>query len=448
MEGYYTIEELKSKGITVYGKNVLVSKFANIYKPSNLILHDNIRIDDFTVISCKGKVEIFNYVHIGPQCVITCATNIIFKNYSGISAGTKLYGGCDDFSGDFMTNPTVPCEYLNVQVGDIILEEHALIGANSIVLPNVILRQGTAVAAMSLIKNSTEPWSIYAGIPAKKIKTRNQKCVEMQIELENKQTTLKLDEVRDIVELTSNPSLTVTQSPQKTIFITGGSKGIGKSIALYFKKLQYNVVISYNTSIDDANELKMQGIHIYKMDVKNYIECTETIQNIIEKIGKIDILINNAGIIDNQIFDKMTPTQWTNVISTNVDSLYNVTHSVIQNMIKHNSGKIINISSIYGLKGSKGQSNYTSSKHAVIGFTKALALEYCDKNILVNCICPGLVNTDMIKCINAKTVDKIVNSTPIKKIIEPIEVAKACEFLSNSEYCTGTILNLDCGMNC
>ena len=188
MDGYYTIEELKSKGITVYGKNVRVSKFVNVYNPSNLILHDNIRIDDFTIISCKGPVEIFNYVHIGPQCVIACATNIIFKNYSTISAGTKLYGGCDDFSGDFMTNSTVPSEYLNVTVGDIILEEHTIVGSSSVILPNVILRQGTAVAALSLIKNNTEPWMIYGGVPAKKIKPRNQKCVEIQIDLECKYT--------------------------------------------------------------------------------------------------------------------------------------------------------------------------------------------------------------------------------------------------------------------
>lgn len=184
MDGYYTIEELKSKGITVYGKNVFVSKFANIYKPFNLILHDNIRIDDFTVISCKGLVEIFNYVHIGPQCVIACATNIIFKSYSTISAGTKLYGGCDDFSGDFMTNPMVPGEYLNVTIGDIILEEHTIVGSSSVILPNVVLKEGTAVAALSLINNTTEPWMIYGGVPAKKIKPRTQQCLKMQQELE------------------------------------------------------------------------------------------------------------------------------------------------------------------------------------------------------------------------------------------------------------------------
>lgn len=188
MDGYYTIEELQSKGVTVYGKNVKVSKFVNIYKPSNLFLHDNIRIDDFTIISCKGRVEIFNYVHIGPHCVITCATNIILNNYSCISAGVKLYGGCDDFSGDYMTNPTVPSEYLNVSIGNIILEEHALVGSSSVILPNVVLKQGTAIAALSLVKKDTEPWMIYGGVPAKPLKPRNQNCAKLQIDLESRNT--------------------------------------------------------------------------------------------------------------------------------------------------------------------------------------------------------------------------------------------------------------------
>jgi len=117
-------------------------------------------------------------------------------------------------------------------------------------------------------------------------------------------------------------------------------------------------------------------------------------------------------------------------------------------MLEHKNGKIINISSICGLKGSKGQTNYSSSKHGVIGFTKSLALEYSDSNILVNCICPGLVKTDMFDNINKKITEKIINSIPIKKVISPHDIAKACNFLINCDYCTGTVLNLDCGMNC
>jgi len=184
MSGWQTIQELTEKGIVVYGKNILVSTSVNIYNPSNLILHDNIRIDDFTIISCKGKVEIFNNVHIGSHCMISSSTNIIFGNYSGISSGVKLFGNCDDFSGDFLTNPTIPRNFLNVQTGDIILEEHVLIGASSIVLPNCVLKKGTAIGALSLVKKNTEEWKIYGGTPIKFLKERNKGCILFQQQLE------------------------------------------------------------------------------------------------------------------------------------------------------------------------------------------------------------------------------------------------------------------------
>jgi galactoside O-acetyltransferase len=179
----YSIEELKQMGVKVQGNNVKISKFVNIYNPRNLILHDNIRIDDFTIISCKGIVEIFNHVHIGAHCFISSATKIVFGNYSGISSGVKLFGACDDFSGEFMTNPMVPSEFLNVTEGDIIFEPHALVGSNSVVLPNVILAEGTAIAALSLVKKSTEKWFMYGGIPTKKIKKRSNKCLALEKQL-------------------------------------------------------------------------------------------------------------------------------------------------------------------------------------------------------------------------------------------------------------------------
>ena len=183
-DGYYTIAELKAKGVTVHGTNVLVSRFANIYNAKNLILHDHIRIDDFTVISCKGTVEIMNYVHIGPQCMISSSTRVVLGNYTGLSCGVKLFGGCDDFSGDYLTNPTVPSKYLNVQHGDIILEDHSIICANSVVLPNVTLKQGSVLGAMSFLKKSTDAWAIYGGNPVKRIKDRNRNCLILQTEFE------------------------------------------------------------------------------------------------------------------------------------------------------------------------------------------------------------------------------------------------------------------------
>jgi dTDP-4-amino-4,6-dideoxy-D-glucose acyltransferase len=187
MEGYYTLDELKKKGITIHGTNILVSTMCNIYNPRNLILHDHIRIDDFTIISCKGLVEIFNYVHIGSACSITSTTKIIISEFCGISSGTKIFGGCDDFSGKYLTNPTVPCEYTNVKKGDIILEKHTIIGANSVILPNVILKEGTSIGALSLVNKSTKEWTIYAGCPIKSIKIRHKDCLELEKKIyENK----------------------------------------------------------------------------------------------------------------------------------------------------------------------------------------------------------------------------------------------------------------------
>ncbi len=232
----------------------------------------------------------------------------------------------------------------------------------------------------------------------------------------------------------------------KTILITGGSKGIGRNIALHFSK-NYRVIITYNKSENEAKELLEHKIIIYKMNISNRDECTNTINEILN-LYTIDILVNNAGILSNSLFHKMFYFQWESVLDINLKSLYYITQPILKNMLdKKISGKIINISSVSGLKGSKGQSNYCSSKFGVIGFTKSLALEYGDKNILVNCICPGLVDTDMISSINENIKKKIIDSLPIKKIIPPQEISKMVDFLVNSEYITGSVFSIDCGMS-
>lgn len=184
MSHLYSINELCEMGITIYGTNIKITKFVNIYNGKNLILHDNIRIDDFTIISCKGTIEIFNNVHISAQCFISSATKIIIGNYNSISVGCKLFGASDDFSGEYLTNPTIPEKYLNVLKGDIILKDHVLIGSNTVVLPNVILDEGTTIGCSSVVKNNTQPWKIYGGIPIKILKDRSKKCLELQIDFE------------------------------------------------------------------------------------------------------------------------------------------------------------------------------------------------------------------------------------------------------------------------
>ena len=179
MSNCYTKEELIELGAKIYGDNIYISKFTNIYNPSNLILHDNIRIDDFTIISCKGIIEIFNYVHISAQCFISSSTKIMIGNFSAISVGTKIFGGCDDFSGEYLANPTIPEKYKNVKIGDIIIGDNVIIGSNSVIMPDININEGSAIGANSFVNKSCDCWKIYAGSPIKFIKNRKKKCLDL-----------------------------------------------------------------------------------------------------------------------------------------------------------------------------------------------------------------------------------------------------------------------------
>lgn len=185
MNNYYTIEELKSLGVTIYGNNIQLSKFSNIYNPHNLILYNNIRIDDFCIISCKGKIIIKNNVHISAQCFISSSCLIEIGNYSSISVGTKLFGSCDDFSGKYMVNPTIPSNYTNVMNKDIIIKDNVVIGSNTVCLPGVILAEGVAIGCNSFININCDEWSIYAGSPIKFVKKRYNYCKILQKEYED-----------------------------------------------------------------------------------------------------------------------------------------------------------------------------------------------------------------------------------------------------------------------
>ena len=185
MNNCYSLKYLKKIGITLLGKNINISKYVRIYNPSNLTIHNNVRIDDFTIISCKGKIEIYNNVHISAQCFISSSTNIIIHSYSSISVGVKLFGSNDDYSGNFMTNPTIPKQFLNVTNGDIIIEKHSIIGSNSVIIPNITIAEGTAIGCQSFVNKTTEPWKIYAGLPIKEIKNRNKHCLILEEEYKN-----------------------------------------------------------------------------------------------------------------------------------------------------------------------------------------------------------------------------------------------------------------------
>jgi len=183
--GWRSIESLKRMGITVLGKNIKVSTKCSIYNPKNIVLHDNIRIDDFTVLSASGQLVIKNYVHIAHQCLVNAAKQIVFEDFSNISSGVKLYGASDDFSGLSLMGPTVDLYYRNIKSENIILSKYTTIGANTVILPGVHFGTGTIIGAQSLVLRDTEPWKIYAGSPARIIGNRQRKLLEYEGALEH-----------------------------------------------------------------------------------------------------------------------------------------------------------------------------------------------------------------------------------------------------------------------
>ena len=176
---WYTIKQLRDMGIRVLGNNIKISNKTSIYNPTNIILHDNIRIDDFCILSAKGPIEINNFIHIGSHVLISSSKRIELHNFCGIASGSKLYGSNDDYSGVALLGPTVP-EYLRqIKDGQIICEEYSSIGAGLIVLPDVVLSRGSILGTLSVLKKTTEPWTIYGGNPAKILKKREKDCIQL-----------------------------------------------------------------------------------------------------------------------------------------------------------------------------------------------------------------------------------------------------------------------------
>jgi galactoside O-acetyltransferase len=176
---FYSFEQLKHLGFKAAGENVLISQKASIYGAENIELGSNIRVDDFCILS--GKIKIGNYVHIAAYTSL-CGGNkgIVLEDFVNLSRNVTIFAISDDFSGASMTNPTIPDEYKNVIEAQVILKKHVLVGTGSVILPGVILEEGSAVGALSLVKNSTSNWSINAGVPAKKIKDRKRDLLKLE----------------------------------------------------------------------------------------------------------------------------------------------------------------------------------------------------------------------------------------------------------------------------
>ena len=233
---------------------------------------------------------------------------------------------------------------------------------------------------------------------------------------------------------------------KKNIFISGASRGIGKSMAQHFAKSNFNVVGTSRNNFKFDNDL--ENLLPIKLDVTSRNDVKVCFDELKSKNLLPDILINNAGITADQLFLRMSDDDWDNVINTNLTGTFNLTKIFLKNMIKNKFGRIINISSISGLMGNPGQVNYSSSKAALNGFTKSLAKEVGSRNITVNCVAPGFIDTDMTSYIGDNERNEILKQIPLNKFGLPEDISKLVMFLMSDEasYITGQTISIDGGL--
>lgn len=237
---------------------------------------------------------------------------------------------------------------------------------------------------------------------------------------------------------------------KKVALITGASRGIGRACAIELAKSDCDIIVNYAGNEAKANEtveqIKALGVNAeaIKFDVSSKAEVDAAITSLVEKHGRIDILVNNAGITRDGLFIRMSEEAWDAVLNTNLKGAYNVTNAVSKLMIKQRSGAIVNMASIAGVMGNAGQANYSAAKAGLIGFTKSLAKELGSRNIRVNAVAPGFVNTDMTKDLD---ITKIVEHIPLRRAAEPEEVASVVKFLAlDANYVTGQVIGVDGGL--
>lgn len=237
----------------------------------------------------------------------------------------------------------------------------------------------------------------------------------------------------------------------KVALITGGSRGIGKGIVERFAEQGAQVAFTYAGSVEKAAELEKSlssttKIKGFQSDASDFDAAQKLVDDVIAEFGKVDILINNAGITKDGLLLRMSKDDWDVIMKTNLDSVFNLTKAVIKPMMKAKNGSIINMSSVVGIQGNAGQANYAASKAGVIGFTKSVALELGSRNIRCNAIAPGFIETEMTAALDQKVIEEWRNDVPLKRGGMPEDVANACVFLGSdmSSYITGQVLNV-CG---
>ena len=237
---------------------------------------------------------------------------------------------------------------------------------------------------------------------------------------------------------------------QKNVFITGSSRGIGLAIAHKFASLGANVVLNSRGEISKEllNEFKPYGVKVLAIsgDVSDFTDAKRMVDQVIEELGSVDVLVNNAGITQDTLMLKMTEEDFEKVLKVNLTGAFNMTQAVLKQMIKSREGAIINMSSVVGLMGNIGQANYAASKAGLIGFTKSVAREVANRNVRVNAIAPGMIESDMTAVLSDKVKDAMLAQIPMKQFGQAEQVAEVTAFLASQDYLTGQVIAIDGGL--
>ncbi len=237
---------------------------------------------------------------------------------------------------------------------------------------------------------------------------------------------------------------------QKNVFITGSSRGIGLAIAHKFASLGANVVLNSRGEISEEllAEFKPYGVKVLAIsgDVSDFADAKRMVDQAIEELGSVDVLVNNAGITQDTLMLKMTEEDFEKVLKVNLTGAFNMTQSVLKPMIKAREGAIINMSSVVGLMGNIGQANYAASKAGLIGFTKSVAREVANRNVRVNAIAPGMIESDMTAVLSDKVKEAMLAQIPMKQFGQAEQVAEVTAFLASQDYLTGQVIAIDGGL--
>lgn len=242
---------------------------------------------------------------------------------------------------------------------------------------------------------------------------------------------------------------------KKVALITGSKGGIGSAISSALVADGYRVIATYYTGAHDCamdwfkeKQFTEEQVRLFELDVTDTEQCAERLEKLLEEEGTVDVIVNNAGITRDGVFKKMTASAWKDVIETNLNSVFNVTQPLFAAMCEKGGGRVINISSVNGLKGQFGQTNYSAAKAGMIGFSKALAAEGARSGVTVNVIAPGYTLTPMVEQMRQEVLDSIVQQVPMQRLAKPEEIAAAVSFLASDAgaYITGETLSINGGL--